>query len=154
MKGKKRIMLLLLLCATGVLVAWKIKPVELIDDKFLIDLDVAIQDADWGQEDSSEDESNHSSEDNQNPDMNPVKQPEEKAEITVLIRGERCYLNNVDMKTMSALEKYLSQRCSEETRVYLVDDYAEAHVYRQVHEYLRQLQAETAFEISEVMTEG
>ena len=32
------------------LVGWKIKPVELVSDKLLIDLDTAIVEAGWGQE--------------------------------------------------------------------------------------------------------
>lgn len=157
MKHRKKKILLLVLCVmAAVLVAWKLKPVELIDDKLLIDLDATIQDADWGQEDSPGDDSDAptSTEDDGTPDIAPTAEPESWKEITIVIRGEKTKINDVTMHTLSTVEKFLDMKCGEDTRVYLVDDYAEAHVYKAVYELLKQKQTGIAFTISEVMAEG
>ena len=80
MKQKKRLIIGALLLATGMLVAWKIKPVELIDDKLLIDLDTAIVEADWGQEGNPGDGQDKPS-------------PEEGEDILISVQGENILLN-------------------------------------------------------------
>ena len=91
MKQKKRIMLLAVISLMAtLLIAWKLKPVELIDDKLLIELDVTIQDADWGQENSGEDADTPGvKDDDSTPVIVPTAAPEDLEEITILIRGER-----------------------------------------------------------------
>lgn len=159
MKMKRKWLLLLVsfVVATA-FVGWKIKPVELIDDKLLIDLDMRIQDAGWGQEDSPDDGSMVTSPDDKNPDIDIPTDPDDRAEIMIVIRGEKVLVNEVHMKTTDALKKYLERFLAEEpganTRVCLVDDYAEAHAYKKVYELLEQLQTQVTFEISEAMTEG
>lgn len=157
MRDKKRIILLLVLCMmAAVLVAWKLKPVELIDEKILIDLDATVQDADYGQEDSGADDSDvpDFKEDDGTPDIAPTVSPETMEEITIVIRGEKTKINDVTMHNLSTVEKFLDMKCSEDTRVYLMDDYAEAHVYKSVQELLQKKQSEIPFVISEVMAEG
>lgn len=153
---KKTILLLILVMMAAVLLAWKTRPVELIDDKLLIDLDATIQDADWGQEDSGDDDSDAptSTEDDGTPDIAPTAAPETWEEITIVICGEKTKINDVTMHNLSTVEKFLDMKCGENTRVYLVDDYAEAHAYKDVYELLQQKQLEIPFVISEVMTEG
>ncbi len=155
-RRKKRIFLLVLCVVAALLAAWKLKPVELIDNKLLIDLDATILDADWGQEDSAGDDSEapDSKEDDGIPDVAPTAAPETWEEITIVIRGEKTKINDVTMHNLSTVEKFLDMKCGEGTRVYLTDDYAEAHVYREVYELLRQKQLEIPFVISELMAEG
>lgn len=156
MKQKKKGCLLLALCLMTVfVVAWKLKPVELIDDKLLIDLDQTIQEADFGQEDSSDDsEVPDDRGDDGTPDIAPTAEPETMEEITIVIRGEKTKINNVTMHNLSTVEKLLDTKCSRETRVYLTDDYAEAHVYRNVYELLKKKQLEIPFVITELVAEG
>ena len=156
MRQKKKISLLLMLVMmAAALAAWKLKPVELIDSKLLIDLDIAIQDADFGQEDSGDDsDAPDHKEDDGTPDIAPTAAPEVWEEITIVIRGEKTKINDVTIHTLSALEMVLDKTCGEGTRVYLMDDYAEAHAYKGVYEFLMQKQTEIPFIISEVMAEG
>ncbi len=159
MKVRRKMRLLLVTLAVAMVFAgWKIKPVELIDDKLLIDLDVQIQDAGWGQEDSPDDSSSGNSPEDKNPEIDVTVNPEENAEIMVVIRGEKILVNEVHIKTISTLEKYLDkcleQQGGTDIMVCLVDDYAEAHVYKKVYSLLGEVQARTAMKISEVMTEG
>lgn len=147
MRHKKRIILLAVISLmAALLVAWKLKPVELIDDKLLIDLDTTVQDADWGKENIREE--------TDSPVIVPTAAPEDLEEITLLIRGERLKVNDVSMHSLDTVEKLLDMKCGEGTRVYLIDDYAEAHVYKSVLELLRRKQTQIPFVISEVMAEG
>ena len=159
MKVKRKALLLLVtLVAAMAFIGWKIKPVELIDDKLLIDLDMRIQDAGWGQEDSPDDSSTEISPEDKNPDIDVTINPEETAEVTIVVRGEKILINDVHMKTFDTLKKYLEQyvmqQGADNSLVCLVDDYAEAHAYKKVYELLELLQMQTPFRISEVMTEG
>ena len=155
MKRKKRLITGVLFLATILLIAWKVKPVELIDDKLLIDLDLTIQDADFGQEDGTDDSDVPGNEQDDNtPDIAPTAEPESLEEITIVIRGEKTKINNVTMHNLSTVEKLLDMKCSKDTRVYLTDDYAEAHVYKQVYELLKKKQLEIPFVITELVAEG
>lgn len=156
MRQKKRMMLLgVISLMAALLVAWKLKPVELIDDKLLIDLDITIQDADWGQESSGEDTDTPGTKDDDSvPVVVPTAAPEDLEEITILLRGERLKVNDVSMHSLDTVEKLLDKKCGDGTRVYLIDDYAEAHVYKSVLELLKRKQAQIPFVISEVMAEG
>lgn len=156
MRQKRKIGFLLVLSLVAVLLAaWKLKPVELIDDKLLIDLDLTIQDADFGQEDGADDSDvPDNKDDDGTPDIAPTAEPEHLEEITIVIRGEKTKINNVTMHNISTVEKLLDMKCNKDTRVYLTDDYAEAHVYRSVLQLLEQKQREIPFVITEVVAEG
>ena len=86
--------------------------------------------------------------------MKPTAEPETLEEINIVIRGEKTKINNVTMHNVSTVEKLLDMKCSKDTRVYLTDDYAEAHVYKQVYELLKKKQLEIPFVITELVAEG
>ena len=137
MKQKKKIIFAALVFAAALLIGWKVKPVELIDNKLLIDLDTAIVEPDWGQEG--------------NPGESAQKpNPEEGDSIFISVRGEEISLNGEKVKDASVLQSYLSVRLKENNAVVLEDNYAEAHVYKEVYNLLVTMQTTARFELKEV----
>lgn len=137
MKQKKKIIFAALVFAAVLLIGWKVKPVELIDNKLLIDLDTAIVEADWGQE-------GNPGESIQNPN------PEEGDSIHITVWGEEILLNGEKVKDASVLQSYLSVKIKENSAVVLEDNYAEAHVYKEIYNLLDTMQTTTRFKLSEI----
>ena len=137
MKQKKKIIFAALVFAAALLIGWKVKPVELIDNKLLIDLETAIVEADWGQE-------GNLGESTQKPN------PEEGDSVHITVRGEEIILNGEKVKDASVLHGYLSVKVKENSAVVLEDNYAEAHVYKEIYNLLETMQTTTDFKLSEV----
>lgn len=138
MKQKKKIIFVALVFVAALLIGWKVKPVELIDNKLLIDLDTAIVEADWGQE-------SNPGESTQKPN------PEEGDSIYITVWGEEILLNGEKVKDASVLQSYLSVKIKENSAVVLEDNYAEAHVYKEVYNLLDTMQTTIRFKLSEIV---
>lgn len=151
MKNRKQTILLctIALFVAAILVGWKIKPVELLDNKPLIDLNSAIQEPSWGKEGSTD---NNLDETPQEENISEISdseaantvQPvaEEKEYLVVTIHGEEILLNGGIVKDIQVLRDRLLQQYSENMIVSLEDDYAEAHLYKEVRDMLKQLEQE------------
>ena len=137
MKQKKKIIFAAFVFAVALLIGWKVKPVELIDNKLLIDLDTAIVEADWGQE-------GNPGESTQKPN------PEEGDSILISIWGEEIILNGEKVKDTTVLQNYLNVKIKEKSSVILEDNYAEAHVYKEVYNMLETMQTTARFKLSEI----
>ena len=133
-KMKKIILILLVILSVLVLSGWGKKSVELLNNTLLIDLDKAIKDAPI---------ENH-----------PFQESEalqEEKKITITIRDTKITYN--DRVYSSVEECDLENKIKAENKngiyhVQLVDDYAEAHVYREVLAILRELNKTAGIEIS------
>ena len=166
---KKRGKLLLFLTVVLlVLVGWSQKKVELLNDKKLIDLNVAIGKCTLGAEDLVPEEGDSMQDVN-----NPVTAPDPKISVTpkptpgitpthqptihpkptlppllkprtldISIRDQQITYNKVLWKDWEILKAQLQKDHDERTTFRLVDDFAEAHVYRQMLEILNELEAE------------
>lgn len=132
------------------------KSVELLNNTLLIDLDKAIKDAPIGNQGNtlmsgelpSEETSDHSSE---NHPFQESEALQEEKKITITIRDTKITYN--DRVYSSVEECDLENKIKAENKngiyhVQLVDDYAEAHVYREVLAILRELNKTAGIEIS------
>ena len=153
MKQKKRLFTGAILLAAALFIGWKVKPVELIDDKLLIDLDTAIVEAGWGQEgnpdDAPDDTKQEGDKDNNNTGTTD-KPNTSKNTITVAVQGEKITLDGVTVKDAATLRSRLSAVLESDSTVVLEDNYAEAHVYRDVLQVLEIMQNMNSFKLSEV----
>lgn len=156
MKRKRRLITGALFLAAVLLVAWKVKPVELIDDKLLIDLDTAIVEAGWGQEGNPSDnpddpkQDGEQEEDKENTGTTQKPNPDQKA-ITVSVKGEKIIMDGGIMEDVVALQSQLTVALGKNATVVLEDNYAEAHVYKDVLKLLQDMQAREQFVLSEVV---
>lgn len=152
MKRKIRLTLLVLLSLL-VLAGFGKKSVELLSDKKLIDLNAAIALCLPGA-DSLEPENNGKQEEVQNPEeptatpkptVAPTMIPEStgKARTIVISVRERVISFGLDKSiTLVTLEERIRKNHKNGVDFQLVDDYAEAHVYREIIEMLEKLEAE------------
>jgi len=136
---KKKIVILISLAFCLLLVGWGAKKtVDLLNDQKLIDLSLAIQDANIGTEGSQdgtegrEDGQDRGSEDGDGEDSETVPDPFQGQTHTISIRHKTILCDDVVRDNVGALRNYLVSACDRGDMVYLVDDYAEAHVYREV----------------------
>ena len=155
MKQKKRILIAALVCMAALLIGWKVKPVELIDDKLLIDLDTAIVEAGWGQEGNPTDmpddpKDNEGDKEDDNTGNTQKPDPEEETTIVVSVHGEKITMDGVTVKDAAALRTRISLLLERGGIVVLEDNFAEAHVYKAVHEVLENLQDVKQFVLSEI----
>ena len=162
---KKRGKLLLFLAVSLlVLAGWSQKKVELLNDKKLIDLNVAIGKCTLGAEDLIPDEGDSMQDANNpatapKPEMSITPKPTQKLTPTpttqpkpslpakprtldISIRDEQVTYNHVSWPDLEILKEQLQRDHDERTTFRLVDDFAEAHVYRQLLEILNELEAE------------
>lgn len=154
MKQKKRILIAAFVCVAVLLIGWKVKPVELIDDKLLIDLDTAIVEAGWGQEGNPTDTPDDPKEnegDKEDDNTGNTQKPDPEKDITILVsvHGERITMDNVAVKDAAALRTRISLLLERGGFVVLEDNFAEAHVYKDVREVLETLQVQKQFRLSE-----
>lgn len=153
MKQKKKIITGALLLAAVLLIAWKVKPVELIDDRLLIDLDTAIVEAGWGQEgnpsDNHDDSTQEGDKDNENAGATD-KPNTDKDTVTISVQGENITLDGVTVRDAATLRSRLSAMMESGSSVVLEDNYAEAHVYKAVLQVLEIMQTMQSFQLSEV----
>lgn len=132
--NKKIFSALLLMLMTIVLCAWGEKPVELLDDQKLIDLNKAIDFARPGGELISPDDHTVTTA------VTTVTRVREE-EIVINIRGESIKFNGSEC-SFEDLETKLRRSNKEHVRFRLTDDYAEAHLYRKTMTLLKDLNKE------------
>ena len=151
---KRRLTLLFLIMVTmAFLVGWGKKSVELLDSTKLIDLREAIGLAKpGGSKGESDNESaqsdeevsvNEALEDKSMDDT--VESIEVPRNIVIRIRNEEItytYGSTVMNISVAELEKQLRNNFSVETSITLIDDFAEAHIYREVQGILNNLKSE------------
>ena len=155
MKQKRKVLITALVFAAVLLIGWKVKPVELIDDKLLIDLDTAIVEAGWGQEGNpsdNPDDSKMETEDKEddNSGTAPTTPPVEQITILVSVKGEVITMNGMTVKDAQALRTRLNLLMDKGTTVVLEDNYAESHVYKAVLEVLETMKTMKQFNLNEI----
>ena len=163
-KTKKR--LLLLTVSLLVLAGWSQKKVELLSDKKLIDLSAAIGKCTLGADDLMPEEGDNTQDGSTSTDASgPVMSvtpkptakitpapyptngpkpslPEKPRTLDIRIRDMQVTYHPVPWPDLEILKMQLQKDHDERTTFRLVDDFAEAHVYRQMLEILNELEAE------------
>lgn len=143
--------LTIVLCLSSVLIlcAWGTKKVELLDNQKLIDLEKAIEFAKPGADSAVGSEGENSGEsDSGNESGNAPEVPVKDRIIVISIRDEIITYNGSVYKeeileNTEAFENMLIRDNKDKTEFKLVDDFAEAHVYKCVLEILKKLHSET-----------
>jgi len=158
---RKRKLLLLAIAALLVLAGWGQKKVELLSDKKLIDLSAAIGNCKLGADDMVQDIGKETP----NPSATPVPmtsvtpkptaKPTPKVTVTpaptrvplprtmdIRVRDQKVSYNYVEWPDLAILKEQIQRDFDERTSFRLVDDYAEAHVYREMLNILSDLEAE------------
>ena len=161
MKKTKKCFLLLMVSLLA-FAGWGRKKVELLSDKKLIDLSAAIGKCTLGADDLMPEEGDNAQDAN-NPDRipamsvtpNPTSQitptphptngpkpslPAKPRTLDIRIRDMQVMYNYVPWPDLEILKAQLQKDHDERTTFRLVDDFAEAHVYRQMLEILNELE--------------
>lgn len=155
MKRKLKL-LAVLLFSLLFLVGFGKKSVELLSDKKLIDLNAAIQICLPGA-DSSEKENGENTRNpalptvtpepdvkptaTPRPTPKPTSKPKPRA-VVISIRDCTVTCGSVEWDDFEALKERIAREANSNVTFHLVDDYAEAHVYRKVLSILEELDAE------------
>ena len=159
---RKRKLLLLVAVSLLVLAGWGQKKVELLNDKKLIDLSAAIGKCLIGAEELTKDEGDNTK-DPENPTVTPAANPSPTVTpkvtpkitvtsaptrvplprtIEIRIRDQKVIYNYVEWPALAILTEQLQKDHDERTTFRLIDDYAEAHVFRQMLGILEELENE------------
>ena len=157
---KKGKLFLLLAVSLLVLAGWGRKKVELLSDKKLIDLSVAIGNCTLGAEDLIPDEGDNTWDPNgptatpgPAPSVTPRPTPQPTGssqpiivpaakKIIISIRDEAILYDLRPVEEIESLKKKITADNADHISFHLVDNYAEAHVFRQVMALLEELEAE------------
>lgn len=142
MKRKVHILSLCLAVAlaVAVFIGWGKQPVDLLNENPpLIDLDAAIKEADFGQNGNTGSETGDPSKDHQGEDGN-AQQGEAQHTFEIYVRDEDITFEKMTIRKVDTLMRKLEQEYQEGDLVRLIDDYAEAHRYREVLNMLYELQ--------------
>lgn len=126
------------------LVGWGKKNVELLNDKKLIDLNVAIGLCMPGADtlDSRKDTTHTDEpEDEKSQTYRDSTEDEEKT-IVIRIRGQKVTYDSVWWNEPDRLEDRIREDYGDKVLFRIVDDYAESHVYRRVKGILSELKSE------------
>lgn len=164
MKRKYKLVLLMIFSLL-LLAGWGKKSVELLNDKKLIDLNVALGNCILGAEDLIQDEGNQT----QNPENpatpkptmtprptatpRPIVTPRPTATpvpteapkprtIVIVVRDQKITYDSKERLEASKLKEQIQMDHGELVSFRLVDDFAEAHVYRKIMAILAELQEE------------
>lgn len=151
---KKYTILLLTIFSFMFLVGWGKKSVELLNDKKLIDLNIAIERCIPGAD--APDDNDISNEENENNnDVSTKVIPDDKEDIeekdrtlVISVRNRTITYANVEYINMDKLKERIRQDNGERVTFKLVDDFAEAHVYKEVMSILAELEAEFGLKYS------
>lgn len=127
---RKWIILILMILSFLFLVGWGQKQVELLNDKKLIDLDAAIERCIPGAD--VPDENGDNSTDGQ----------KNNTQLVISIRNRQVTYKNERYINMDRLKDSIKQDNGKGVSFKLVDDFAEAHVYKKVMAILSELQKE------------
>jgi len=145
--------------STLLLAGWGKKSVELLNNKKLIDLNAAIgiclpgadasdnevntipEKEPHGEAPGSNDETTSDTEENLG---NKVEnKPEEVAKtIIISVRDQQVTYDSAEWSDLTKLEAKIRRDYNDKTSFRLVDDFAEAHVYKQIISVLEKLEAE------------
>ena len=143
MKRKIRLLVLMtfsLLFITG----WGKKNVELLNDKKLIDLNVAIGLCMPGADASSSDintDNDIKPEDEESPTDTGDRIEDGERTIVISVRNQKVTYDS-EWIDLDNLKDRIRQDCSNKVSFQLVDDFAEAHVYQRVLTILSDLESE------------
>jgi len=154
---------LLLTVSLLVLAGWGQKKVELLSDKKLIDLSAAIGNCTLGADDMTPDDGTSTKNPNgqagvtptaaptptrsPRPTAQPTRSPQpiivpNAKTIIISIRDEAIFYDLRIVDDMESLEKRITIENADHISFKLVDNYAEAHVFRRVMALLEELEAE------------
>lgn len=137
------------------LVGWGKKSAELLNDKKLIDLEVALQvclhgdsmsESDINSDNTKEPENTESSE---APTDTKESIDEGEKIIVISVRDQRVTYGAGGEIELNKLEYRIRQDYGDKVTVQLVDDFAEAHVYKRIKAMLASLNAEIGLEYTE-----
>ncbi|MBO4903793.1 MAG: hypothetical protein J5367_01070 [Lachnospiraceae bacterium] len=141
---RKIITVLLLTALVPVLCGADKKNVKLLRHN-LIDLDKAIELAEWGG-DTRTDESGAeetSAKDDDKEGTAVISEPVITS-VKVIITGKTIKVDGIECSP-DELAKKIEDTCNKDSKVFLIDDYAEAHVYRSINDILLKEQEKTGF---------
>ena len=151
-KTKIRILLLLLTLSVAavIFVGWGKQPVELLNETPpLIDLDAAIVPADYGTNGNTDGDTGESSQQDSG-GGNGTSQQEKESKTILLTANMEELTYGVEQYRISKenLKRKLLADYETGDLIYLRDDYAEAHFYREILTILEELRMERDFEYS------
>ncbi len=139
---KKTLKIIFLLVTVITLCSWGDKAVELLDSRKLIDLEKAIEISTPGGAAIFEDDQNDT-----DTEQNGSQNPSSKI-LVVTIRDEQITYNQKSVSGVEELAKKVRMDLKEGMKISLVDNYAEAHVYRDVLKALKEIRSEQNFDLS------
>lgn len=150
MKKKVRLVAVIVF-ALLFLVGWGKQSVKLLDDKKLIDLEAALQECLHGDSMTQEEE------DTDNPDepvstqvpTDPKEDIDEERTIIISVRDWEITYDAGEKIDLTKLEYCIRQDYRDKISFQLVDDFAEAHVYRNIKAILSKLSDEIGLEYTE-----
>lgn len=144
MRRKKHIVFhfLVIVLVVAVLIGAGKQPVELLNDNPpLIDLDAAIKEADFGKNGNTGSETGDPSQDQQG-EEGDASQGDKNKELKIYVRDEVITYDKLEFRNVNTLRKMLEKDYKEGDVIKLIDDYAEAHRYREVLNMLKEYQSE------------
>lgn len=148
MKNKTKVLLIVLISMLF-FVGWGKKQIELLDDKKLIDLAVAIEYAKPGGDlEQNEDISNETkeSEESQNDaeanmtDKENIQEGEK--DIVISIHDQAITYDGQSVESVEKLEEYIRRDNGENVCFVVVEDWAESHRYKEVVKTIKMLKSE------------
>ena len=154
MKKKVRLIAVLIL-ALVFLVGWGKQSVKLLNESKLIDLEAALQVCLHG---SSMSEGDVDSDNPEEPvstqvPTDPKEDIDEEKTLIISVRDRRITYDMGEEITLDKLEDRIRQEYNAKTTYQLVDDFAEAHIYRRVQAILSNLKDEIGLEYTEGRSE-
>lgn len=149
----KRILLIITLLIIAIpLCAFESKdPVELLIVN-LIDLDKAIERAEWGgtlEEETSEEDNQEETETSDKPDSANSNTDNYTSSVTITVNMKDIILDE-KIITTDDLRKFIKENITKEKTVYLRDSYAEAHVYRAAISVIEEEKKEIGFHFEKI----
>ena len=150
----KRILLIIMLLIIAIpLCAFDSKdPVELLIVN-LIDLDKAIERAEWGgtlEEESSEEDNQEETETSAKPNSTDSNTNNYSSSMTITVKKKDIILDEQIIIT-DDLRTLIKENVSKEKTVYLQDSYAEAHIYRATKRIIEEEKKEIGFDFEEIL---
>ena len=153
MKKKVRLAVVLVF-ALLFLVGWGKQSVKLLNNTKLIDLEAALQVCLHGEGMSEGDENLDNPDEpvsTQSPDTptDPKEDIDEEKIIIISVRGRGITYDTIGEVRLEELEEQIRQGYRDRNTYRLVDDFAEAHVYRRIRTILAGLKEEIGLEYTE-----
>lgn len=144
---KKFVAVIIIFSCILLLGGWNKKKVELITDGKLIDLEKAIEMARIGVDETGQEEATEqqNESDNTGEEQKKTTNNRTKTTISIVVRGTQISFNGTTCK-VEEISKMTRQSCTSDDKVRLLDDYAEAHVYHEVDDILKNLSESIGFE--------